>query len=66
MPYIDNPYVAASFTGVQRYYFDDNVTMETRVVLMGPFSIIRKIQLTGVGWYYVITKDGDSNAVALP
>ena len=66
VPLIYNPYATASYTGTQEYYFDDVETMEEKVLLLGPFSITRRVRLTGDGWYYTISKDGEVNSVKLP
>lgn len=65
---IRRPYVEASFTATQIYYYkcpcDNN---GQPVTMMGPLSITRTIHEVSPGiWQYTITKTGETGTVTLP
>ena len=57
------PHVTGSFTGTQKYEFDDTATGETDTIIPGPDSgplpIVRSVYSPGgILWYYSLTKSG--------
>ncbi len=57
------PHVTGSFTGTQKYEFDDTATGETDTIIpgpdSGPLSIVRSVYSQGgILWYYSVTKSG--------
>jgi len=60
------PYIAATFTGTQNYYFADLVTGQVDVVLGGVYSIVRTISLNGTTWVYTCVKSGVTGTVNCP
>jgi len=58
-----SPHVTGSFTGTQKYEFDDTATNENDTVIpgpdSGPLSIVRSVYSSGgILWYYSVTKSG--------
>lgn len=67
-PTFQTPYSSTSYTGTQNYVFNDSVTGETDVVLMGPNSIVRAVDTRPgyAGYWYSCSKSGYTAWYQLP
>jgi hypothetical protein len=66
--HFSKPYIAASFTGTQKYRYQTLcMPSDQWIILMGPIAIVRTVYQDATGqWWYKVEKSGLSASYPLP